>query len=115
MISIEDLRIGEDAYVISQKKTGVITEIKRKKKNPESYLVTVEYDDGTEFTTSLDNIDEPRYRVTPLGIMWCTLCDVLGEDFMVRDDSNKLADQILTKFMEGMMDADLMVKKEEED
>lgn len=113
MISIENLRIGDDAYVISEKKTGVIVEIKKKKNSP-TYLVTVEYDDGTEFTTSLDNIDEPRYHVTPLGIMWCALCDVFGDDFIGRDDSNKLAEEVLTKFMDGMIEGGMM-KKEEED
>jgi hypothetical protein len=113
MISIEDLRIGDDAYVISEKKTGVIVEIKKKKNSP-TYLITVEYDNGEEFTTSLDNIDEPRYHVTPLGIMWCALCDVLGDDFIGRDDSNKLAEEILNKFMNGMIEGG-MIKKEEED
>lgn len=113
MIGIEDLRIGDDAYVISEKKTGVIVEIK-KKKNSSTYLITVEYDNGEEFTTSLDNIDEPRYHVTPLGIMWCALCDVFGEEFIGRDDSNKMAEEVLTKFMNGMIEGGMIEKREED-
>lgn len=113
MINIEDLKLGNDVYVISQKRIGVVTGLKRKKKNPASYLVTVEYDDGSDFTTSLDNIDEPNYQKTPPEIMWSSLCDVLGEDFITREDNNKLANKVLTRFMEGMTKAGFIIKKEE--
>ena len=113
-MNIEDIRIGEDAYVISEKRTGVVTEIK-KKKNSDHYIITVEYDDGSETKTTANNIDEPKYRVTPLGIMWCSLCDVLGEDFSIRDNSHKLAAEILEKFINGMTEAELLVEVDEKE
>lgn len=101
MMKIEDLRVGDDIYVLSKKKTGIITGLK-KKKNTDHYLVTVEFDDGEEITTSLDDADEPRYHVTPLGIMWLALCNVFGDEFLERPDSNEVSEKILNEFMEGM-------------
>lgn len=112
MINIKDLRVGDDIHVISKKETGVIIGLK-KKKNSENYLVTVEFDDGEEFTTSLDNLDEPRYRVTPLGLMYLALCNNLGDDFINSlPDSNNVVKKIFEDFMEEMTNSGFLKKSE---
>ena len=68
-----------------------------------------------EIVTTLDNLDEPNYRITPLGIMWCSLNEAFGDEFLLDDDSVRLAEKVLDSFIKGMQEAGFMRKKEEED
>ena len=114
MLELKDLRIGDDIYVISEDKVGIISEIK-KKVNSDHYIITIEFPKGETFITTLDNLDDPKYRITPLGIIWSVLCDVLGDEFTNRENSLELAEEVLDKFKAGMMNANLLKIKKEED
>ncbi len=108
MIEVEDLELKEEVFVKSKEKTGVIIGLRQKEDL--TIEVTVKFDDNSRVITTLDDLEPPRYFVTPLGILWSILYDVIGESVTLRQTQ-----EILDEFMEKMTKSGFLRKEKEED
>lgn len=109
MVVIQDIHIGDEFYDIISEKIGEVIGVARFA--DDSYKITLQFDDDTSTVTDLSNLEEPRYTIGPVGIMY----NVLREAFPEVNSLDILdrSPEIFKDFMQKMEEEGYIAKQKE--